>query len=467
MAALLVVSACAPKEVRLPAPGPAHFPDYLYPSVPPALSVPAAVAHHDRGWQLLQAGDLTRAGREFSAALRESASFYPAQVGLGDVALAQRDATGALGWFARALAQNPRYVPALVGRAQAQVALKQDEAALQSLQEALAIDPSLGDVRRQVAVLQFHAQRDAIDAARKAAAAGRLAEAEQAYADAIRLSPDSAFLYRELAEVERRAGRPAAALQDLRKAVALAPSDGRAYGELGALLDQQGDLDGAAQAYRQAYAIAPDAALQRRLQDVENRLALAKLPDAYRQIAGSPQITRAELAALIGVRLDALVRSMPASGAVLVTDASGSWASRWILEVIRAGIMEPYPNHTFQPHALVSRGDLAAVLSRMLTVLAARDPALGRAWRGQHLVIRDVPRQHLMYPAVSLVIAAGVLPLLPDGTFQLRRAVSGADAIAAIDRVSALAGAQGARGGADRGAAEGGRAARRSAGHGR
>ena len=61
----------------------------------------------------------------------------------------------------------------------------------------------------------------------------------------------------------------------------------------------------------------------------------------------------------------------------MITDTRGSWATPWIMAVTRAGVMEVYPNHTFQPAAVVRRGDLADAASRVLSLIAAEKPALG------------------------------------------------------------------------------------------
>jgi hypothetical protein len=45
---------------------------------------------------------------------------------------------------------------------------------------------------------------------------------------------------------------------------------------------------------------------------------------------------------------------------------------------------------------------------------------------------------HLNYPAVAGVVSAGILPLLDGGRFDTERHVSGAEAIAAVDRLRAL-----------------------------
>jgi hypothetical protein len=51
----------------------------------------------------------------------------------------------------------------------------------------------------------------------------------------------------------------------------------------------------------------------------------------------------------------------------------------------------------------------------------------------------DVSAGHLAYPAASLAVEAGVMRPLEDGTFQLARAVTGAEAVAAVKKLEELA----------------------------
>jgi hypothetical protein len=123
---------------------------------------------------------------------------------------------------------------------------------------------------------------------------------------------------------------------------------------------------------------------------------------------------------------------------VVMTDTQGHWAAPWIETVARAGVIDPFENHTFQPRAPVSRGDLAAAVSRIVTLLAPRNPAL-RTSLGARPAIADMAPGHLSYPAASVAVASGVMPLVDGSRFQVGRLVSGAEAIEAIDRLRALA----------------------------
>src|SRR5262249_18396818 len=161
------------------------------------------------------------ADREFAQALKRNAALYPARTGQGYVALAKRDFSRALADFDGALKAGPSYVPALVGRGQALLALGRDQEALPAFEAALAADSTLADVRRRVDVLRFRGIQGTIEAARDAARKGREPEARAAYARALAASPESAFLYRELALLDRKTGHPEQALQGFKRAVEL------------------------------------------------------------------------------------------------------------------------------------------------------------------------------------------------------------------------------------------------------
>ena len=135
--------------------------------------------------------------------------------------------------------------------------------------------------------------------------------------------------------------------------------------------------------------------------------ALALLPAEYRALDQAPQITRAELAALVGIRLATLVQNAPRVNAALMTDVRNNWAAPWIMAVARAGIMEPFANHAFQPRTVVRRVDLAQAVARLLARTAVVNPAAAKAWESAQLKFSDLSTGHLAYAAASASVAAG------------------------------------------------------------
>jgi len=143
--------------------------------------------------------------------------------------------------------------------------------------------------------------------------------------------------------------------------------------------------------------------------------------------------------ASIGVRLGPLVQAARRKDAVLVTDVRSHWAASWILATARAGIMEPFANHAFQPRAIVRRIDFAQVVSRLLRVIP-RTPNQAPSWESARLKFSDLSSGHLAYVAASQAVASGVMPMGPGNSFQPSRPVTGAEAIEAIGRLESLAG---------------------------
>jgi tetratricopeptide (TPR) repeat protein len=447
---LLVVAAMAgcAREILPPVVTTPRYPEFIFPELTSSDLEPGAPAPrysnqaelvklHDGAWRWFQSGDLVRAEREFQAVLKRSPAFYPTQAALGYLEFARKNYERAVEHFDRALMTHATYVPALVGRGESLLALSREPEALAAFESAVKLDPSLTEIGRRVEVLRARAAQENVAAARRAAQAGRLDEASRAYEQAIADSPDSAFLIRDLADVELRQGKTDQALARYRSALQLDPADVPSRMRIAEVLDARGDLEGALALYTEAYALEPNSEIRRRINALEAQLAYLRLPVEYRAIPSEPSITRGDLAALIGIRLETLLNSVPAQP-VVITDTRDHWAMSWINAAAQAGVMDPYDNHTFQPRDAIRRSDLAQAVSRLLKIIAGGQPTLLKDWQSRQQKMTDVGVSNLNYADVSLSVASGILPLDEGGLFQLSRPVTGPEAIDAVTRLERL-----------------------------
>jgi len=436
IAITLITAACGPKAAPVVVPGAPQHPDFVFPAVPPGTT-PAQASRIDRGWQYLQFDDYRNAELEFTTALKQQPSFAPAETAMAYLSMARGNERDAAARFDRALQADSGYVPALIGRGQVMLELDRDADALASFEAALANDPSLTDIRSRVDVLKFRATQDMLARAKAAADARRWEEAATIYRQAIAASPDSGFLYRDLAAVEQRAGQSANALEHYRKAVEIEPGDARSHAGIAAILESQGDVIGALAEYERARALDPSEAPENAINRLRAAAALAKLPAEYRAIPSNASVTRAEIAALVGIKLEAVLAwAQPRQ--VIITDIRGHWAQPWIAPVVRSGVMDTLPNYEFEPGRQVRRGELATTVSRLLSLIASVKPELAKRWQAARVTINDVAPPHLSYPAVSAAVAAGVMPV-SNGNFDLLRPVTGAEAMDIFTRLEALA----------------------------
>jgi tetratricopeptide (TPR) repeat protein len=434
---IATMAACAPK-VPPAAPGAPHYPDFIFPA--PEASAPASdIAAERAAWNALQAGDLAGAERAFGDVRKRTPNSASAAAGLGYIALARHDFDHAIARFDEAIALKPALAAALVGRGLAQAQSNRPADAIASFEAALAADPTL-DLASRIEALRFRAVDDAVAKARTAAAAGRLDEARREYEQALVASPDSALLLRELAAIERRDGEAVQARAHLERAATLDPADRATRLQIADLMEASGDIEGATRALEAAQSIERTPEVDARLAALRDRADLAKLPERYRRIPEQATATRGDLAALLGVRLAALLHAAPARPSTLVTDVSGTWAAPWIAAVLRAGVMEAFPNHTFQPEAGIRRADLAAVVSRVLALGAAIDPPRSGRWPKDKVTFSDLPATHPAFDAASRAVGTGVLDAGAAGAFEPTRPVTGAEAVEAVLRLERLTG---------------------------
>jgi tetratricopeptide (TPR) repeat protein len=310
--------------------------------------------------------------------------------------------------------------------------------AIGALEALVRADPSRTPARTRLEGLRLTTIERLVEEARLARQRGELEPAREAWTRALQAAPESAFMYRELAAVERQLGRLDEAKAHAASALRLDDRDAASAALLGEIDAARGDLTAALDAYRRAQALDPRADYGPRIAEIERRVALAALPEAYRAIAGRQTITRGDLAALAGVALERWLGGGETTQAPLITDARGHWAQRWILALGSSGLMEVYPNHTFQPGAPVRRSDVADLVQRTLERAATRNPSAPTTWRSAAPTFPDLPATHAAYAAAAAAVGAGVMQTDAGQAFAPQQLVTGAEASAIVDRLTAL-----------------------------
>lgn len=418
---------------------PPKYPDIARLTVPPSLVVGAdTVRAIDTAWQRLQSGDAAGAKREFAAILKRVPECYPAEAGLGFAALAGRDYREAADRFAAAMARNGRYMPALLGAVDAGIGLGDDDRAIAALETIVRIDPQREPARSRLEVLRVRRMQSQIDQGRRAREAGRLDDARLSLERALVATPDNPVVLRELALVDLAAGRLPAAEARARRSIQIDGGDAEAHAVLGDVLEQAGRYREAADAYARAFGIDARPAWRDKRSALLHKADEVALPAAVRAIAASPRVTRADVAALIGLKLGAVMARSTRKVPAVVTDVRGHWAEPWILPVAQAGIMEVFPNHTFQPAGAVRRSELAQIASDLLLLAAVDRPADVARWKAARPRFSDLATTHASYAAAALAVAAGAMTTDAD-RFVPERLVNGSELVAAIGRLQQVA----------------------------
>jgi tetratricopeptide (TPR) repeat protein len=366
-------------------------------------------------------------------------AFYPAETGLGFAQLADREYAAAATHFAAATSRDERYLPAWIGRAEAELALGNDAATILALERVVALDPRREDVKSRLELLQFRELQSLIETGQRARQAGRYPDAIAAFQRALERSPTSRAILRELALTERDAGMLDVAETHARQALAAGDRDAEAHALLSTILERQNRLDDATAEMDRALSIDPRADWRDRREALGKKAADARVPVEVRELATAESVTRAQAAAYIGIHLEAPLARAPRRVAAVATDVRNHWASPWILTVTQTGVMDVFPNHTFQPSGAVRRGDLARIVLQLAQLAPRSQQAEVARWRSARPRFADLPAGNLFYPAAAFAVAAGAMGPEAD-RFEHTRPATGQEFAAAIARVAQITG---------------------------
>jgi len=255
----------------------------------------------------------------------------------------------------------------------------------------LSVDPANDSARNRLDVVRFRQVEHEIDAARRSREAGRLDEAEATLESALAAAPPGAVIFRELALVALAKGDLPAAESRARQAIQADVTDAESWAVLGNVVDKAARSREASDAFDKAFSLDPRPAWRDRRDALRARADDETEPKAFRDIASASTVTRADVAAMIGLRLSDVLSRSPRHVTVVATDAPGSWAATWILQVTQAGVMDVFSNHTFQPESIVKRSTLAEIVSRLLAMLSSERGSDLSRWKAVTPPFTDVP----------------------------------------------------------------------------
>jgi tetratricopeptide (TPR) repeat protein len=427
VAAICAFSACASAPHART--GPSDADDYVFPGWAPSELTPDEGRHIERAWRSVLAGQGAEAEKRFRELLRKHPGSVPAETGVGYALLRQERPPEAGRAFASVLTRRPDYVPALVGAAAAALRAGNGETALQHLRRAAALDSANDTVRRRLSDVRLQVTERRVGAAREAITAGNADAAIAEYRHALEVAPEVTEARLALADLLVQRGQAPEAATVLE---ADPQEERQVLVRLGEILAGLREYGRAMEVYRRLLALDPrDEEALRRSREAREALELLQMPEEYRRIPSSPTITRADLAALLMSKVTMLSRQPPGPAKVAI-DISGSWARDQIIRALALDVLDVYSNHTFQPAAVVRRGDLATAVQRVLDL--AKAPATNLANP------TDMNENNLSrYPAAR-VVGAGLMDLTEGGAFEAWRPVTGQEAVDVLEGLVRLVG---------------------------
>ena len=352
----------------------------------------------------------------------------------------ERRWTRALQAFGRALQIRENQVGALYGMMLTYEASGEPETALQYGEILADRFPQDPDLARHIQALELHALQRMVERAREAAARDDIREADYWYKQAIARMPQDTNLLMEFADWLDARGNLQEAVVYYQLAYNHRPDSPAVLQAFADALYRERRCSQALELYRRLVRLDPTRReWSQRLEECRAEIQKARYRDEYLRVQAAPEVTRAQLAAILGLEFPEILESPSEGAPVILEDVRDHWAARFIVKVVENGFIPLYSRHRFEPNLVVNRGEMAEVLYRVLVhfgVDAMVHPSSGKR-------IADVSRVHRQYRAIRTAVSLGLLALDPAGRFHADRPVTGAEAVHAVQSLRNLVFARG------------------------
>jgi tetratricopeptide (TPR) repeat protein len=393
------------------------------------------VSAYSEAYKNYEKGDQRRARSEYQKVLKKNPGHYPSLLGIGYTYLAEGNLDFAERYARKALAVQEEYAQGHYALAHILETRQDYEGALVELTRVRDLRPDYPGVEQNRNILRLKLVEEHLTQARSLAASDPDA-ALMHFAKAHDMAPEVPQILLEMAGIQLNRGRCEEAIQYLREVLQEIPDDPEAKMKLADCLAEKREYEEALGLYQDLAASNPGSALDEKIKDLQKTIAFLKMPVEYQEISRAEQVNRAQLAALLVTELPFLQKYQLMNSEIMV-DILNHWARSYMQKVVDLGIMEVYPNRTFEPRQPISRLELANAANRVLQILSTSEgkqiPQVA-----ENIQIPDLSLTSVNYPVVFATISAGVLSLDADGRFHPGRPVSGAEVMSMVNRLKNL-----------------------------
>lgn len=389
----------------------------------------------EEAWSNLKQGKGKKAEKIFSKLSTESPFYF---VGLGYASFLLNNLPESEMFFKKAIKSYPEMSLVHAGLAQVYQQTGRDDLALVELREIIKIEPDNPWAKQAYETVQHKKTSEALNEAEAYLAQGNTANSKESYLKALYYSPRSTKAHLALADIYRKENDLKSALVHLKAADQNEPNNKKILKLYGEILFEADRYPRSLEIYEKLLDLEPEnKETKNRVETIKNRLGIFELPSQYDAIPKSEAISKEETAALLGVKFKDFFEDSSTKPPIII-DIGTSWASKFILKTTTLGILDVYPNHTFQPKKIVTRAEMAETLYRLINYLKRKGIKFIQQIPPDKIQISDVSPQNYYYQPILQIVSYDLMTLSADQAFNPDLPISGQKSIRLLDIVLTL-----------------------------
>ena len=385
------------------------------------------------GWKSLKAGDPKQAIEYFEKSNLEDDKLY---VGFGYAFLAQNKLNLARRNFKLALELNPDSLNAELGLASMYELMKDKENAFKIYSRLLIKYPDNIWIKVRYEYIKSTQTEYFLRKAEAFKIENRDKKYIQSLENASKYSPEIIDLKLKIADFYYKAGEYEKSSLYYEEILEKFPNKEDILFKLAENYERMKKIDSAIIVYKRLAELKPgDINITNKINDLKVKFYEIKLPLKFKNIFFKDDISREDLAALIGYYFDKYltVEKTP----LIITDITGSYAKDYIIKLCTLNIMKLRADHSFGrfKNIKITRGDFAVVIHSLIMYL--ENYGLDIRFTPYENIVEppDISPLHKNYKIIKFLINSQIMRLDAENKFNSTLNISPAEAFTSIKKI--------------------------------
>jgi tetratricopeptide (TPR) repeat protein len=258
----------------------------------------------------------------------------------------------------------------------------------------------------------------------------------EALKSAIRYSPEMSDIKKELGDFlfQQEQFEPAAKYYEM--ILESSPNNQEVMMKLALVYEKLNKFDAAVLIYKRIQEFKPgDLKVINKINELKEKFYDWNLPVKFKNIFFKEEITREELAALIGYYFD---KYLEQHTPVIITDISGSFAMEQIIRVCSLNIMSLRPDHSFGRFPKINRAQFAEVLNALIQYLenaGSGHYSIQFSPLDEVIEPADISPLHKLYNIIKFMVNSGIMKLDEEKNFNPTLNISPTHVLEALKKI--------------------------------
>ena len=401
----------------------------------PELDVnPDNDAAYTEGWEKLKTGKPGEAIKKFQESTVVDEKLY---VGFGYAFLAQNEVSLAKQNFEKALAINPGNWQVHFGLAAIYESVKDMSKAFLIYSKLRAKYPKNNLVKMKYENIKAAETQRSLEKARQFKQENKTDKYIDALKDAAAYSPEMTNIEIEMADFYYSQGQYAVAARHYESAVEALPDIPKKKEILLKLADayeKNVKYDSAIIVYNNLFELEPgNITFMNKINDLKAKFYEENLPAKFKNIFFKEDVTREDVAALIGYYFDKYLDKRPA---IIITGIGSSFARDQIIKICTLGIMKVRPDHSFDRLLVIDRASFALIINNLVKYLEEeKGYSIKLTLAEEEVEPADISSMHKDYEIIRFLVNAQMIKLDKDNNFNPMHKITTTEVLGTIRKL--------------------------------